>query len=250
MGRFKRQGTRHSGCADPDREFAFFTEAAGARFRALVRAVFAEQGLEATVHDALVVDAAGRQFGLHNLAAKCHAEPAGEPGWHATITAHVVAVLRAMSDGCALETLNRDEVLARTFVRIVGACTLPSMAGLRYARRLSDDMIEVLALDCPQTVGTLSDEHVLRFGLDDLRAAGVVNCSASRSTSTRRTTWVAASSISSVATPRTPGASSWSFGTSSAAPPVRWNIRTVCWSPYRTGTACSITSSRARRWSR
>ncbi len=175
MRLFKRKREAVRPTSHPDPEFSFLSLDEGVRLRALVRQVFAEHGLEVTVHDGHVADSAGRTFGLHNVAAKCHPELTSERGWHRIVTEHVATVLRAMSDGSGIDSLSREEVLSRVYVRVVGRCTLPSMDGLSYARQLSDHVVEVLALDCPEAVATLGDEDVNRFGLGDLRAAGVEN---------------------------------------------------------------------------
>lgn len=159
----------------PDPEFPFLRAGEARRFRAAVRAAFAEQGLETTVHADHLVSATGIRFGLHNLAAACRAAPGGERDWPRTVAAHVAIVVRSTREPDALERGDRDAVLRSVVLRVMGEATLPDLEGLTYARRLGGDLVEVLALDTPDTVHLLADDHVRRFGEADLRAAGLAN---------------------------------------------------------------------------
>ncbi|MDP9408664.1 MAG: hypothetical protein M3P95_12620 [Actinomycetota bacterium] len=159
----------------PDGVFPFLHAGEGRRLRAAVRAAFADRGFETTVLGDHVVSAAGVRFGLHNLAAACHAAPGGERDWPATIRAHVAAVLSSTSTPDALERGDREAVLRDVVLRVMGASTLPSVDWLDYARPLGGNLVEVLALDLPDTVHLLGDDDVARFGEDDLRAAGLAN---------------------------------------------------------------------------
>lgn len=169
---------RPDGPRDP--VFGYFTVEQGARFRALVRQTFAEAGVEVvSERDYLVADD-GRQFGLSNLAAVCLDlldEGPGEKGWPAAVQRHVLTILRATAEDVALRDLPRQDVLARTYLRVIGRTAVPPEAldWYRYARPVAGDLIELLALDSPDSVRMLRDTDVEPFGADELRAAGLEN---------------------------------------------------------------------------
>ena len=65
--------------------------------------------------------------------------------------------------------LDPADVLARTYLRVLGESTLPpswrTMFG--YARPVCGDLVELLALDFPDSVTMLRDEDVERIGYDE-----------------------------------------------------------------------------------
>jgi hypothetical protein len=91
----------------PDETFGFFTVEQAARFRDLARQGFAEAGLEVTVYADHVVDDAGRQFGLANVAAVCHNAPKGEREWRAITATHAAQIVRGMDAPSPFETMSR-----------------------------------------------------------------------------------------------------------------------------------------------
>jgi hypothetical protein len=155
-----------------DLEFDYFTVEQGARFRALVRRAFSEEGIEGTVYSDHV-ESDGRQYGLHNLAAACHG--ARDREWDQIVRKHVAAIVRATDGPSEFDELTDEEVLSRTYVRVMGRSTVPDGDAWSYARVLAGDLIELFALDCPETVALFNTEHVERFGVDALRAAGLAN---------------------------------------------------------------------------
>ena len=169
--------------ADPDGPrdpvFGYFSQAQGARFRALVRQTFAEAGFEVVAERDYLVADDGRQFGLSNLAAVCLdlLDEGGEKAWPAAVRRHVHTILRATAEDVSLLDLDRDDVLGRTYLRVVGGTAIPQEAldWYRYGRPLAGDLIELLALDSLDSVRMLRDADVEQFGLDDLRAAGLEN---------------------------------------------------------------------------
>jgi hypothetical protein len=179
-----RRGGRHGGTGpEPtgprDPVFGYFSESQGARFRSLVRQTFAEAGVEVVAERDYLVADDGRQFGLSNLAAVCLdvLEEGGEKAWPAAVRRHVHTILRATAEDVALTDLDRDEVLGRTYLRVIGRSAVPPEAlnWYRYARPLAGDLLELLALDSPDSVRMLRDTDVEPFGSDDLRAAGLEN---------------------------------------------------------------------------
>ncbi|HSE10804.1 MAG TPA: hypothetical protein VLB29_19225 [Nocardioidaceae bacterium] len=156
-----------------DPEFDFLTAQQGARFRELARATFAEAGVEVIPHAQHLEASDGRQFGLWNLAAQCAQAPRGERQWREIVSAHVATTLRGI-EGPAVADLSDDEVLANVYLRVMGHTTLPPdwRQWYSYARPLAGDLIELLALDLPDTVTLLGDEDVTRIGEERLREAG------------------------------------------------------------------------------
>lgn len=154
-----------------DTAVPFLSVADAAEVRRLAQHAFAAAGVEVVIHDDHLEAADGRTFGLWNVAASCHNAPGGRREWPTVVERHVQAVLAPTAEPGDLDD---DEFLARTFLRVCGRDTLPmDRAGLSYARPVADDLVEVLALDFPESVATLGDEDVARFDLDDLRRAGL-----------------------------------------------------------------------------
>lgn len=158
----------------PDPEFDFLTDEQGARLRDLARVAFAEAGVETIPHSQHLEAADGRQFGLWNLAATCRQAPESE--WPSVVRDHVAATLRGL-DATETGELSAAYVLAAVHLRVVNATTMPPelRENLTYARPVAGDMLEVLALDLPDTVSMLSDHDVARFGEAALREAGLRN---------------------------------------------------------------------------
>lgn len=163
MGLFRRGPKRDGRDAPRDAEFAFFSADEGARFRALVRRSFAEQGLEVTVYADMVSDSAGRQFGLGNLAAVCHNDERGPRVWSELIHQHVGMVLRTVDAPSALETLPAEQIRAQLYPRVIGAEGLDP-SDFAYARVVAPGLYEILALDLPESVMMLTDDALEPLG--------------------------------------------------------------------------------------
>ena len=156
-----------------DDSYPFFTARQGERFRGVAQTAFAEAGLEVTVHERSVVDDAGREFGLDNIATVCHLAESGERGWPDLVQEHVHHIVETLDRPSPFETLSAAEVLAATFPRIVPADAMPP--SITYGRPVAPGLIEILNLDQPTTVAYFSDEEVERFGSDELFRAARVN---------------------------------------------------------------------------
>lgn len=156
-----------------DPELDFLTARQGARLRQLAREAFAEAGVEVVPHAQHLEASDGRQFGLWNLAATCGQAPGGEKEWPEIVRAHVATLLRSF-EGPDVREMPEDEVLAGVYLRVMGTSSLPPewREWYSYARLLAGDLVEVLALDLPETVTVLRDEDVARFGEERLREAG------------------------------------------------------------------------------
>jgi hypothetical protein len=161
----------------PDAAFPYWSSEQAQRFRALVRAVLAEAGVEATVYADYAEDARKRQFGLGNLAAVCHNDGRGERAWRKIIEKHVQAIMSGMEQS-PFQTMPPSDIFAATYLRLMPAEDVrPNMS---YARPVGPDLAEVFNLDLPETVAYFTDEHVASLGYDALREAGLSNLSAVR----------------------------------------------------------------------
>lgn len=154
----------------PDPHLKVLDVAHADRLRSLALRAFAELGLEVVLDGDAVVAADGREFGLHSVARACRVEPMGD--WPALVRAHVAAIASATSGTDDLRALTIDEAAPRAYLRLVdGSQVLPWMA----TRQVTEDLHEVLALDCPDSVALLNVDTVERLGERALREAAVLN---------------------------------------------------------------------------
>ncbi|WP_329455003.1 DUF1444 family protein [Streptomyces sp. NBC_01497] len=162
--RLFRRGPRRDPRDTPrDRAFSFFSVDEAAYFRAQVRQAFAEHGLEVTLYEAAVVDNAGRQFGLGNLAAVCHNDDRGPRAWGELARRHAEMVLRTVDGPSALDTLAPAQIRAQLYPRVISGEGLDA-ENFGYARSVAPGLYELLALDLPESVMMLTDEALGRLG--------------------------------------------------------------------------------------
>lgn len=176
MGLFgRRQQPVEQQAVEHDPVLTFFDADQADRFRALVRTVLAEHGLETTVHVDHVEDAEGRQFGLGNLAARCHA--AGkERRWRAVVQDHVRGLLASVDGPDLLAEMTPEQIRRQVYVRLYDAESLPDRTDFSYAEEPLPGVLALLAVDFPETVSLLVDDDVERLGgAAALRAAGMEN---------------------------------------------------------------------------
>jgi len=158
--------------ADPD--LPFTTVGKARRIRSLIRTAFAENGREVTVFSDHVRDDRGGVFGLWNVAAACASDTGGEKAWPRVVEEHVRGLLAAVGRDI-FAGLSADEVHARTYARLCPASDV-SPDAFGYAAEAMPGLLEVLALDLPDTVTIMRDIDVERFGGPAaLREAGLAN---------------------------------------------------------------------------
>ncbi|MER5767226.1 hypothetical protein [Streptomyces sp. NPDC001985] len=175
MGLFRRRPKRDGRDRPRDPAFGYFSADEGARFRALVREAFAEQGLEVSIHPDVVSDNAGRQFGLANLAAVLHNDDRGPRAWPDLVRRHVGMVLRTMDAPSALDTLSTEQIRSQLFPRVLGADGFDP-ENFDYARSPASGLYEILALDLPESVMMLTDDALEPLGdLHYLRQQALYN---------------------------------------------------------------------------
>ncbi|MFD8718125.1 hypothetical protein ACFV2H_08930 [Streptomyces sp. NPDC059629] len=176
-----RRGERRDGADLPrDGEFAFLSEAEAARLRVLVREAFAERGIEVTVEAGRVTTNPGWHFGLSNLAAVCHNDSRGPRSWRKLVDEHVGRVIRSMAGPEALRALPQEQLLAQLYPRFI-----PSeprlLKAFGYGPRSVPGLLEVLALDLPETVDMLTADSLSGLGeITALRDRAVQNLRAVR----------------------------------------------------------------------
>ncbi|MET7286942.1 hypothetical protein [Streptomyces sp. NPDC005573] len=163
-----------------DGEFTFLSEGEAARLRSFVREAFAERGIEVTVESGHVSTDEGWRFGLTNLAAVCHNDRRGPRSWRALVDQHVDRAIRSMKGPQALKTLPRERILAQLYPRFIPSDPA-RLKAFAYGSRPVPGLLEVLALDLPETVEMLTADSVSALGeLPDLRDRALQNLRAVR----------------------------------------------------------------------
>ena len=161
--------------AVPDEALPFLDVADAQRIRALVRTAFAERGIEVSVHAGHVADDSGRQFGLWNVAAACHQDDRGRAAWPALVATHVTRVLASMDAPDPFAAITPEQAAAQTFVRLYERDAIPRLDGYPH-REFAPGLVEMLALDLPDTVAVYDEARAERLGgAEALRARGLVN---------------------------------------------------------------------------
>jgi hypothetical protein len=161
--------------AVPDEALPFLGVDDAQEIRSLARTAFAELGIEVTVHAGHVADDAGRQFGLWNVAASCHQDERGRRAWPGLVREHVRRVLASMDAPDPFSELTPDQAAASTFVRLYERDAVPRLDGFPY-REFAPGLVEMLALDLPDTVAVYDESRAERLGgVDTLRAHGLAN---------------------------------------------------------------------------
>ncbi|MDX6202555.1 MAG: hypothetical protein QOJ83_2055 [Frankiales bacterium] len=161
-----------------DQSLPFLDVDEAGRVRALMRETLAERGLEVTVFDDHLKADDGREFGLWNVAAKCHAAGRSEATWRRVVVEHVDKLMANVAAGDPFEGLSQDEVLARTYTRLWERSSLPGGAEHYPHVEFAPGLLEVISLALPHGVATFNRDRVEQFGgWDLLRARGRANLS-------------------------------------------------------------------------
>ncbi|KAB2811259.1 hypothetical protein F9L07_04955 [Pimelobacter simplex] len=159
----------------PDEALPFLGVEDAQHLRGLVRTAFAERGVEVSVHAGHVADDSGRQFGLWNVAASCHQDDRGRAAWPALVGTHVERVLASMDAPDPFADLSPEQAATRTYVRLYERDAIPRLDGFPH-REFAPGLVEMLALDLPDTVAVYDDARAARLGgTDALRAHGLAN---------------------------------------------------------------------------
>lgn len=173
MGFFNKRRRRQDQPVDEpaDEALSELTVGQARRLRELVRTTMAGAGYEVTVYAGYVEDADGRQFGLGTLARRLADPKLSAKRWPDIVGDHLRRIL-ATVDGPDAFDVPTEDVLDRTYLRLYDASSLPDAGWWDYGREVAPGVLELLALDLPDSVATFNDEQVTKHGLDQLRAAG------------------------------------------------------------------------------
>jgi hypothetical protein len=164
---------RPAGDPTPDEALPFLSATQASELRALVREAFAERGIEVTVLADHVVDDAARRFGLWNVAAACHQDTRGRRVWPRIVRHHVRHILDSVEIDPFAE-LTPQQAAERTFTRLYEDDGEDRDAFPQ--RPFAPGLVEMLALDLPETVAVYPISEAQRLGGEErLRAAGRAN---------------------------------------------------------------------------
>jgi hypothetical protein len=173
VGLFNRKERRRE--EEPaDEALSELTVSGAQRLRDLVRGSMAVAGYEVTVYAGHVEDADGRQFGLGSLARRLADPRVQAKRWPAIVDDHIRRLLASVNGPDEFDVPTED-LLGRTYLRLYEAGSLPEGDWWTYGREALPGVLELLALDLPDSVATFNDEQVTKHGLTRLRAAGLAN---------------------------------------------------------------------------
>lgn len=151
-----------------DEYLSYFTIVEAREFRRLVEASFAKAGHDVTVYVDHVADRRGTTFGLWNIGAFCRG--ADRSQWAELIDEHVQ---RVTTPPRGLGELSPTELEAALYLRLVDAGSMPDADLLGYARQVAPGLLEVLAVDLPDSVAPLRRDGLAGLGtLRDLLERG------------------------------------------------------------------------------
>jgi hypothetical protein len=139
-----------------DEHLTFFTLVEAREFRRLVASAFAKVGHDVTIYPDRVESRDGTVFGLPNIAALCTGVDRSE--WADLVQRHVESVT---TPARALDELSPEEIEAALYLRLVDAGSTPEPG---YARQVVPGLLEVLAVDLPESVVTLSKDDLAAVG--------------------------------------------------------------------------------------
>jgi hypothetical protein len=156
-----------------DSDLTFFTVSGANKFRAIVREVFAEMGLEVQVHPGHAVDDSGREFGFWNVAATCYDQP--QSTWRGVIREHLQRVLASFEAPDPFDVMAPSDVSRRTFARLYDEASIPRIDSYPH-REIAPGIVEMLALDLPETVAVFNHDNANKFGgWEALQREGIEN---------------------------------------------------------------------------
>ena len=164
-----------------DKALPFLTVQQADRVRALMREAFAERGLEVTVFDDHLRAADGREFGLWNVASRCHGAGRSESAWRPVISDHVDKLMAGFAAGDPFEGLSEEDLRARTYTRLWERDV--DARGARRTTRPSSScraLLEVITLRIPDGVAPFTSTGSRSIGgwdrLHDLGRANLAAC--------------------------------------------------------------------------
>jgi hypothetical protein len=175
----------------PDAGLDFLSRGQAGLVRKLFREAMAERGRELAVdRDGRIKDARGSIYSLRNIAALCRGHPGGEKEWPQLIAGYADQVLKAdpLEAMAEIAALTPGQARSLVYPSVFAATSLgPGIAGYRSAPELAPGLLELLALDMPDSTVFLDDAQVDRLGgRASLREAGLANLRALPAPARRR----------------------------------------------------------------
>lgn len=143
-----------------DEHLTYFTATEADEFRRIVATSFAAAGRDVAVYPDHVEDRGGTTFGLWNIGALCAGSETTE--WPALIDEHVRLVTTPPRD---LADLSQEDLEEGLFLHLVQSGSLRSPDELAYARVVAPGLLEVLAVDLPDSVATPSRADLAERGM-------------------------------------------------------------------------------------
>jgi hypothetical protein len=142
-----------------DEYLSYFTAVEAREFRRLVEASFARAGHDVTVHVDHVADRRGTTFGLWNIGAFCRG--ADQSQWAELIDEHVQ---RVTTPPRGMGELTPNELKSSLYLRLVDDRSVPDVDSLGYARQVAPGLLELLAVDLPDSVVPLRRSDFAALG--------------------------------------------------------------------------------------
>jgi hypothetical protein len=142
-----------------DADLTYFSVSEANDFRRLVERSFAAAGREVTVYPDRVEDRSGTTFRLWNIGALCVG--ASPSDWPALVDDHIRLVTTPTRE---LSDLSQEEIESALTLRLVETVSVREPDALGYARVVAPGLLEVLAVDLPDSVATPTREELAERG--------------------------------------------------------------------------------------
>lgn len=153
-----------------DEHFPFLTTTQADRIRTETRDAFARHGLPTTIFPTHLESGPNINVPLETLARQC--ANADESEWAELIDRHVAAIVpTAAGQVRAID----DDLHDHAYLRLMSTDFLVVPEIFQYARPVAEGLIEVIAVDQPETVRFLTDDDVEAVGLASLREIARTN---------------------------------------------------------------------------
>lgn len=159
--------------SQPDESYPFFTSAQASRVRALLRAAFADLGVDTTIEPTHLQALDGRTFGFDNLMAFCR-RAASEQEWPRIVDNHARQLHQTRRQDTEVPRMNLDELRSRTFVRLQST----DVQGVEHIPQapFAPGIAQTLVVDLPDALRTLDAKDIERLGgWAEAHAAGIEN---------------------------------------------------------------------------
>ena len=163
-----------------DKALPFLTVQQADRVRSLLSEALAERGLQVTVFNDHLRAADGREFGVWNVASRCHAAGRSESAWRPVINDHVDKLMASFAAGDPFKGLSEEDLRTRTYTRLWQRDAMPGGASEYPSVEFVPGVLEVITLRIPGGVAPFHRDRVEEYGgwerLHDLGRANLAAC--------------------------------------------------------------------------